>query len=153
MRKKVENSNNHERGVALLFALFTLLLISAIAVSLVFMTNTETSVNSNYRAERVSALAAKAGPEEVPDRMHALAQANLLPWQLNCVQLPAVFPPLAGSVLYVLNEGAAPGTVQPWTGGNTYMDDELCHDLVGAQVAQPAANGRRSTRTNAAMPV
>jgi len=151
MRKKVENSNNHERGVALLFALFTLLLISAIAVSLVFMTNTETSVNSNYRAERVSALAAKAGAEEVRDRMQALAQANLLPGQLNGVQLPAVFPPLAGSVLYVLNEGAAPGTVQPWTGGNTYMDDELCHDFVGVQAPQPASDVRCTTPSNAAM--
>ncbi len=106
MRKKAENwKNNRERGVALLFALFTLLLISAIAVSLVFMTNTETSVNSNYRMERVSAFAAKAGAEEARDRMVAFN---------NNAQLPLTLPPLAGSVLYVLNEGTAPGTVKPW---------------------------------------
>src|SRR5258708_20667054 len=110
MRNKTENwKNNQERGVALLFVLFTLLLISAIAVSLVFMTNTETSVNSNYRLERVSSFAAKAGMEEVRDRMPILS---------TNAQLPVTLPPLAGSVLYVLNEGAAPGTGQPWTAGN-----------------------------------
>jgi len=89
----------------LLFVLFTLLLISAIAVSLVFMTNTETSVNTNYRLERVSSFAAKAGMEEVRDRMQTLGQANLLPGQINGNTIPGVFPPAAGSVLYVLNEG------------------------------------------------
>jgi len=39
--------------------------------TLVFMTNTETSVNSNYRAERVSSFGAKSGMEEVRDRMGA----------------------------------------------------------------------------------
>src|ERR1700758_3963982 len=76
MRKPTEGrKNKKERGVALIFALFTLLLVSAIAASLVFMTNTETSVNSNYRSERVSAFGAKSGMEEVRDRM-ALPAAN-----------------------------------------------------------------------------
>ena len=142
MRKKAENwKNNRERGVALLFALFTLLLISAIAVSLVFMTNTETSVNSNYRMERVSAFAAKAGAEEARDRMVAFN---------NNAQLPLTLPPLAGSVLYVLNEGTAPGTVKPWVGGNTYMDDELCHDFTGVQAQQPATDVRCTTAPTAA---
>jgi hypothetical protein len=143
MRNKTENrKNNRERGVALLFVLFTLLLISAIAVSLVFMTNTETSVNSNYRLERVSSFAAKAGMEEVRDRMPILS---------TNAQLPVTVPPLAGSVLYVLNEGGAPGTVQPWTAGNTYMDDELCHDFAGVQAQQPASDVRCTTPPTAAM--
>jgi Tfp pilus assembly protein PilX len=152
MRNKTENRrNSQERGVALLFALFTLLLLSAIAVSLVFMTNTETSVNSNYRAERVSSFAAKAGMEEVRDRMGALSLANLLPGQFNGNTIPGVFPPAAGSVLYVLNEGNAPGTVQPWTGGNAYMDDEICHDFAGIQLQQPASDVRCTTPPNAAV--
>jgi Tfp pilus assembly protein PilX len=152
MRNKTENrKNNQERGVALLFALFTLLLLSAIAVSLVFMTNTETSVNSNYRAERVSAFAAKAGMEEVRDRMSQLAP-TLLPGLLpNGNPAPGVFPPAAGSVLYVLNEGNAPGTVQPWTAGSAYMDDELCHDFVGVQLQQPASDVRCTTPPTAAV--
>ena len=154
MRKKTENwKNNRERGVALLFVLFTLLLISAIAVSLVFMTNTETSVNTNYRLERVSSFAAKAGMEEVRDRMQTLGQANLLPGQINGNTIPGVFPPAAGSVLYVLNEGNAPGTVQPWVQGNTYMDDELCHDFAGVQLNQPASDVRCTTPPTQAMQV
>lgn len=154
MRNKTENRrNSRERGVALLFALFTLLLLSAIAVSLVFMTNTETSVNSNYRSERVSSFSAKAGMEEVRDRMSQLPP-TLLPGLLpNGNPAPGVFPPAAGSVLYVLNEGNAPGTVQPWTAGNAYMDDELCHDFAGVQLQQPASDVRCTTPPTAAMQV
>jgi Tfp pilus assembly protein PilX len=112
---------NQERGVALIFALFALLLLSAIAASLVLMTNTETAVNSNYRNERVADYAAKAGFEEVRARMRP-ADPN----SINAL-LP-IAPPPAGNVLYVLNEGNQPGTVQPWNKGSAYMDDELCHD-------------------------
>jgi Tfp pilus assembly protein PilX len=131
-----------QRGVALLLAIFTLLLLSAIAASLVLMTNTETSVNSNYRAERVSSFAAKAGAEEARDRMPAL---------LTATQLPTTLPPAAGSVVYILNEGAATGTVQPWTAGNAYMDDELCHDFAGIQSQQPASDVRCTTPPSTAM--
>jgi Tfp pilus assembly protein PilX len=140
--KTMHEKTNSERGVALLFALFTLLLLSAIAAALVFMTNTETSVNGNYRMERVSALASKAGMEEVRDRMAALTAAG---------QLPTTFPPNAGSVLYVLNEGAAAGTVRPWVAGNSYMDDELCHDFAGVQTTQPAPDVRCTTPPTSAM--
>jgi hypothetical protein len=142
LRKTERWKSNPERGVALLFALFTLLLLSAIAASLVFMTNTETSVNNNYRSERLSAFAAKAGMEEVRDRMAALKTA---------AKLPTTFPPAAGSVLYVLNEGAAPGTVQPWVAGNTYMDDEMCHDFAVVQGQQPAPNVRCTTAPSSAL--
>jgi len=158
MRKLTETwKNKRERGVALIFAIFTLLLVSAIAATLVFMTNTETSVNSNYRAERVSAFGAKSGMEEVRDRMalpttDPKALLNLLPGVLAGNPLPGVFPPAANSILYVVNEGAAPGTVQPWVAGNAYMDDELCHDFAGVQAgAQPASDVRCTTPPTAAM--
>jgi len=139
---KTKHRKSHpERGVALLFALFTLLLLSAIAASLMFMTNTESSVNSNYRSERLSAFAAKAGMEEVRDRMPALNTA---------AKLPTTLPPLAGSVLYVLNEGAAPGTVRPWVAGNAYMDDEMCHDFAVVQGQQPAPDVRCTSAPSSA---
>jgi hypothetical protein len=153
MRKLTETwKSKRERGVALIFAIFTLLLISAIAASLVFMTNTETSVNKNYRGERVSAFGARSGMEEIRDRMalpaaNAQSLLNLLPGVVaGNPFLPGVFPPAPNSVLYVLNEGAAPGTVQPWVAGNAYMDDELCHDfvLVPGQ-AQPTPDVRCPT--------
>jgi Tfp pilus assembly protein PilX len=124
MREKNKKRKiNQERGVALFFVLFALLLLSAIAASLVLMTNTETSVNANYRNERVADYAAKAGFEEVRARMRVLDPGSI------SANLPTVLP--SGNnfgVLYVLNEGNAPGTVQPWNTGTAYMDDELCHD-------------------------
>src|ERR1700739_4095894 len=158
MRKLTEAwKNKRERGVALVFAIFALLLISAIAASLVFMSNTETSVNGNYRAERVSAFGAKSGMEEVRDRMalpaaNPLSLVNLLPGVLaGNPFLPGVFPPAANSVLYVVNEGTSPGTVKPWVAGNAYMDDELCHDFVGVQPPQAAPDVRCTTPPTAAM--
>ncbi len=158
MRKLTETwKHKRERGIALLFAIFTLLLISAIAASLVFMSNTETSVNSNYRSERVSAFSAKSGMEEVRDRMALPATnpqslLNLLPGVLAGNPLPGVFPPAANSILYVVNEGTAAGTVKPWVAGNAYMDDELCHDFAGVQAgAQPASDVRCTTPPTAAM--
>jgi hypothetical protein len=150
--------NGRERGVALIFAIFTLLLVSALAASLVFMSNTETSVNTNYRSERVSAFSAKSGMEEIRDRM-SLATAdpkslgNLLPGLIGGNPVPnGVFPPAANSIVYVVNEGAAPGTVKPWVAGNAYMDDELCHDFAAVQGgAQPASDVRCTTPPTAAM--
>jgi hypothetical protein len=117
-----ETKVTHESGIALFFALFALLLLSAIAASLVLMTNTETAVNSNYRRERVADFGAKAGYEEVRDRMVAANPTTI------AANLPVTPPPGNGTVLYILNEGNQPGTVQPWNAGNAYMDDELCHD-------------------------
>jgi Tfp pilus assembly protein PilX len=143
MPRQVQRQNSkRQRGVALLISIFALLLLSAIAASLVLMTNTESSVNANYRAERVSSFAAKAGVEEARDRMVGLAAAG---------QLPTALPPAAGSVLYMLNEGAAAGTVQPWTAGNAYMDDELCHDFAGIQSQQPASDVRCTTPPSTAL--
>src|SRR4051794_12013062 len=66
-------NNNHSRrsesGFALFVAIFTLLLITAIAVSMLMLTNTDTSISSNFRDEQTAFFAAKAGLEEVRDRM------------------------------------------------------------------------------------
>ena len=58
-----------ERGVALLVALLALLILSAIAATLITMSGTETTVNANYRSEETAFFAARAGLYEVTDRM------------------------------------------------------------------------------------
>lgn len=119
MKPSVKNSQS---GIALLSALFALMLLSAVALGLVYVSTTESQVNYNYRNEQIAYFAAKAGIEEARDRMmpsNANYFGNLLPTSL---------PPANGSVLYLLNEGGATGTVQPWLSSNTYIDDELCHD-------------------------
>jgi len=111
-----------EAGIALVSALLALMVLSAIGAALVFMTNTETQVNFNYRSEQVSYFAAKAGMEEARARMMTTD-----PNTINAL-LPTSVPSNSGGILYVLNEGNAPGTVQPWNAANAFMDDELCHD-------------------------
>lgn len=126
MKKRTRKS---EAGVAMLMALLALMILTAIAVGLVYMTNTETMVNSNYRSEQVAYFAAKSGVEEARDRMMLNLPGGYYFANTTPSPLP-VLPPADGNqgILYILNEGAQPGTVQPWTAGNAFMDDELCHD-------------------------
>jgi len=60
-----------ERGVALVIALLVLLLITAVGMGMIFMSNTETNVSANFRDEQTAYFAAKAGIEEVRDRLRA----------------------------------------------------------------------------------
>ena len=53
--------SRQERGIALLTALFALLLISGIAVGMMYMANTETTINYNYRDLQKADYAAYAG--------------------------------------------------------------------------------------------
>jgi hypothetical protein len=126
---------NGERGMALFFALFALLLLTALTSALVLLTSTETSINFNYRSEEVAFFAAKAGLEEVLDRM-----------MTTTTQTPAITPPSAvpsssGGVVYLINPGsAAASSIQPWNYQNAYADDEFCHDYsaIGALSLQTA---------------
>jgi Tfp pilus assembly protein PilX len=118
-----------QRGVALFFAVFALFLLTGIAAALILEANTEGSINSNYRSEQVAYFAAKAGVEE--------GRARMMPADPNTINpggtgLPTVAPTTANSgIIYIVNNGGAPGSVQPWSGSNAYADDELCHDGYG----------------------
>lgn len=126
MKKRNRKS---ERGVAMIMALLALMVLSAIAVGLVYMTNTETSVNSNYRSEQVSYFAAKAGMEEARDRMMLNLPGGYYFANMAPNPLPVGIPAINNNqVLYILNEGNQPGTVHPELAGSPYMDDELCHE-------------------------
>ena len=130
--RKTYRSTSSERGIALFFAIFTLLLLTAITFSLVFMSNTETVVNSNYREEQIAYFAAKAGIEEARARMMASDPSPLT--------LPLTAPTTAGGILYIVNNAGVANAVQPWSATNAYIDDELCHDgygLAGLTVVAP----------------
>jgi hypothetical protein len=104
----MENSTAHaQKGVALLISIFALLLISGVAVALVVMSGTETSVAANYRSSTQAFYAGYAGLEEVRGR--------LWPGHPNSLYSIANFLPPVGTVLavdqvrYVLNP--SPGEV------------------------------------------
>ena len=118
-------TGNAERGIALFFTMFALLLLMAIAGALTFTATIETSVNSNYRQEQLAYFAAKAGVEEARARMMQTDPSTIF------AALPTVAPTTSSrGVIYIVNPGAGSSTsVQPWsTSSSTYPDDELCHD-------------------------
>jgi hypothetical protein len=124
MLKKSQTADrvtNREQGVALLFVLFALLILTAITASLILMSGTETSVNANYRTEETAFFAAKTGIYEVLDRMQ---QSNAHSIATN---VPTTVPTNTGGVLYLINAGSSLSVV-PWDDTNKYYDTELCHE-------------------------
>jgi hypothetical protein len=122
-KKGSTQGRKREQGIAMFLTLFALLLLSGIALTLIYSTNTETGINSNYRQEEIAYFAARAGVEEARDRMST--QAGVVG---PIVPPPAPPGQASGYALYVINQGTDPTTVQPWVAGTTYMDDELCHE-------------------------
>ena len=128
-----------ERGVALVMTIFGLLLLTAVAVAMMYSSDSETMISVNYRDKQVSTYAALSGLQEARQRVHPifgdLATANLIPTQT---------PTTAnGQVLYILNpdptKGETVASIAPWNptiGGkpNPYFDQELCQEnMMGLQ--------------------
>ena len=125
-RTKAKSS---ERGVALIVALLTLLLISAVLMGMIVASNSETSISTNFRDEQTAFFAARAGIEEVRrDRLRPSA-TNTLAASTYFTTSPT---PLAGApsgVLYVTNPTGGE-LVTPWlTTGTNYPDTEICKEL------------------------
>src|SRR5690348_10529768 len=92
----------NEAGIALLIAIFVLLLISVVAIALIVSSNTESALAGNYRSSTGVYYAALAGVEE--------ARARLQPNDPNSFKTTwAAFYPAPGATLpigtvgYVLN--------------------------------------------------
>jgi type II secretory pathway pseudopilin PulG len=112
-----------QRGIALLTVLLFLVLVSALAIGAMFMTDTETQINTNFRREQSAYFAAKSGIEEMRARMMATSPNSI------AGLLPTGSASISGNIVYIINEGAQAGSVQPWgTDASKYPDTELCHD-------------------------
>ncbi|HEV8493583.1 MAG TPA: hypothetical protein VGR76_15005, partial [Candidatus Angelobacter sp.] len=106
-----------ERGMALLLALFALLLLSAIGLGMVLASYTETRVDTNYNGSLRSYYAARSGLEEVRDRVkYQSSQGGLADL------LPQNVAGQSGGVLYILNP-ASGEVVDPTSATNPYFDD------------------------------
>ena len=118
-----------ERGFALVVALLTLLLISALLMGMIVASNSETNISANFRDEQTAFFAARAGIEEVRDRMRPNAISNGLALTTYFTTAPTPLPGAPGGVLYVTNP-ANGETVAPWlTNGSNYPDDEICKEV------------------------
>jgi hypothetical protein len=116
---------NSESGIALLIAIFVLMLISAVAISLVVSSGTESSLAGNYRTTMSSSFAAVAGIEEARGR---LVPSNPSPIALPLAGVPAYLP--TNQVVYITN----PAVGEPAGAGllALYPDTEFDQEFTGA---------------------
>jgi Tfp pilus assembly protein PilX len=143
--KRIHRKKNRERGVALVAALIALLLISAITAGMIILSNTETNTSANFRDEQTAFFSAKAGIEEVRDRLRKNAT--------NTIRTAGILPTTpagAGTsgVLYILNP-ANGEVVAPWSASNKYPDDEICKEntTVACSSGLPSGGGWYTTTT------
>lgn len=124
--------NESEKGVALLIAIFVLMLISVVALSMLMSSGMETSIAGNYRLATQSYYAAFAGLEEARGRM----------WSKHPNALKALIPsPLpVGTVRYIINP-ATGEVVSPTTPGNAYYDSEYVQEF-GEQASALGGNAQ-----------
>src|SRR5262245_9519615 len=97
-----------ERGMVLLIALFTLVLLSVIGLGLMYSTNMETIINTNYRDKQVAMYGALSGVQEARDRLQPSAPQ---------VTVPDDLPTLSNhQVIYIINPKDGE-TIEPWVEG------------------------------------
>jgi Tfp pilus assembly protein PilX len=145
----MRNTNQHwERGIALLLSILALLLLSAVAVGMVYMASTENSIAANFKSEETEYFAARAGIEEIRDRM--IPANGVAPYNINSL-LPTQLPTGTNQgVIYILqNNPSSPLTMSNVTSGgpttNRYYDDELCHDYAIGSMSRSTTPNMRCT--------
>ena len=148
----MDRKKRSERGVALLLAVFALLIVTSVALGMMYLSDSETTVNANFRDEQTAYYAAKAGLEEARDRMRWNAGSGIT----ISSSLPTTRPGAAGGALYILNPTGSE-TVAPWTTSNAYFDDEICKEVsCGGGQVPPTSGWYTSVSSNstyAASPV
>jgi len=145
---------NHEEGVALIAAILTLLLLSAITAGIIILTNTETNTSANFKDEQRAFFSAKAGIEEARDRLRTAATGTLAG---TSPVLPTTLPGASTTgITYVLNplgsETVAPWTAPTTSSPNSYADDEICKETsaISCSGGYPSSSGwYRSTSPTA----
>src|SRR6267154_5950132 len=94
-------------------------------MGMILGSNTETNVSANFRDEQTAYFAAKAGVEEVRDRLRAGATNSLN----MTTTLGTALPGAANGILYVINP-LGTETVAPWVlAGSDYPDNELVKEM------------------------
>jgi len=138
-----------QRGVALLLTIFVLLLLTAVAMAMMFSSDAETAISVNYRDSQISSYAAMSGVEEARDRVQPvsgdLAVAGYVP--TDTPDKGALNGYANGYVFYIVNPNTAAGetvaSIAPWNwngGNNPNFDPELCQEgILGIAAGAPGA--------------
>ena len=114
-----------ERGAALVIAIFSLMLISVVATSLILTSDTQTAVKSNYKSAMRAFYDAKAGLEEARGRLWKNNNSLDFPAfpVVNCV-FPGGVAMVPGQACYIINP-ANGEIVDPTNPANAYADLEF----------------------------
>ena len=120
MKREQKTRRRSEDGIALLIAIFVLLLISVVAIALLVSSGTETALGANYRSSSAVYYAALAGLEEARGRL--LAKNPNYFGNINPALIPTPFP--LGQTVYVINRLNVSDAVAPWDTSNQYYDTE-----------------------------
>jgi len=138
----LKTNSRDERGVALFVSILALLLLTAVAAGMMYLSSTETAISSNFKAEETAYFSARAGVEEVRDRMLPTS-VYAAPYSIAPQVATLALPPGNPAALYVLPSGVTMADVTNTTPPNPYFDDELCHDLtIGSMTQSTSANIR-----------
>lgn len=143
MSLKMKTRRKNERGVAMLIALLSLVLLAIIGLGFMFMADTENSVNNNYKDAEKAYFASRAGLENVrllltPPNPGAGIAAGPLYNQVSNLTMPNAAANTG--VIYVENPTGAGDVIDPTSGLtgtadtptlNPTLDDELCHEQFG----------------------
>lgn len=129
MKQDRKKSSRSEDGIALLIAIFVLLLVSVVAIALLVSSGTETALGANYRSSSTVYYGALAGLEE--------ARGRLLTTNPNYFGSSAIPTPMPlGQAVYVLNRLPSED-ITPWDSSNPYYDTEYQSEFGVAPPSQP----------------
>jgi hypothetical protein len=118
---KTKCRSRSERGVALIIAIFSLMLISVVATALIVTSGTQSALKSNYKSAMHAFYDARAGLEEARGRLWASNPDSAA--IINCV-FPGGVPMLPTKVCYVTNGN----DVNPTDPSNAYADNEYSRE-------------------------
>jgi hypothetical protein len=119
-----------ESGVALLIAIFVLMLISVVAISLIVASGGESSLAGNYRSSASAYLAGAAGLEEARGRLLASNSDYFNNTIANFI--PTVGPLALGQVRYIVNPAAGENAATLLA---TYPDTEYAKEFGAPPIA------------------
>ena len=142
-----------QRGVALVLAIFTLMLISVIATTLIVTAGTASAIKANYKSSMEAFYDAKAGLEEGRSRLW-----NFNPNALKTCVFPTANSPMpVNQVCYITNPDAAAGetTIDPTNSSDPYADTEYANEFgsLGAATVTKVTSNSPLTSPNIAGPL
>jgi len=114
---------------------------------MMYLSSTETAISSNFKAEETAYFAARAGVEEVRDRMLPTS-VYAAPYSIGPQVATLALPPWQSCGVVCVAQRRPPCLhVTNTTPPNPYFDDELCHDLTVGSMSQSTSANIRCTAT------